>query len=80
MKTERQLNADILQITLKIREKYPELTKYISEMPETIPNQEFPEINAKILKEYYDSLKEIMTKYGQNHQKYQSKMSFKIQD
>jgi len=70
MKTERQLNADILQITLKIREKYPELTKYISEMPETIPNQEFPEINAKILKEYYDSLKEIMTKYGQNHQKY----------
>lgn len=68
MKTEVQLNADILKITLMIREKYPELSKYISEMPETIPNQESPEINAKILTEYHDSLKAIMTKYGQNHQ------------
>ncbi len=67
MKTEDQLNADILKITSIIREKYPELSKYISEMPETIPNEESPEINTKILTEYYDSLKAIMTKYEQNH-------------
>ena len=48
MKTEAQLNADILKITLLIRKEYPELTKYISEMPVTIPNEESPEINAKI--------------------------------
>ena len=60
MKTEAQLNADILKITLMIRERYPELSKYISEMPVTIPNVESPEINAKILADYYDSLEAIM--------------------
>ena len=66
MKTEAQLNADILKITLMIREHYPELSKYILEMPVTIPNVESPEINAKILKDYYDSLDAIMKKYAQN--------------
>lgn len=66
MKTEAQLNADILKITLMIREHYPELSKYISEMPITIPNVESPEINAKILANYYDSLESIMKKYAQN--------------
>ena len=67
MKTEEQLNADILKITLLIREKYPELSKYVSEMPITIPDVESPEINAKILTDYYDSLEAIMENYAQNH-------------
>ena len=66
MKNEAQLNADILKITLRIREEYPELSKYISEMPITIPNEPSPEINAKILQDYYDSLEAIMNKYAQN--------------
>ena len=66
MKTEEQLNADILKITLLIREKYPELSKYVSEMPITIPDVESPEINAKILTDYYDSLKAIVENYAQN--------------
>ena len=49
-----------------IREHYPELSKYILEMPVTIPNVESPEINAKILADYYDSLDAIMKKYAQN--------------
>ncbi len=68
MKTEVQLNADILKITLLIRKEYPELSKYIAEMPVTIPNKESPEINAKMLTDYYESLKVMMTKYAQNHQ------------
>lgn len=67
MKTEAQLNADILKITLIIREKYPELSKFISEMPITIPDVESPEINCGILKDYYDSLEAMMKKYAQNH-------------
>lgn len=67
MKTEAQLNADILKITLMIREKYPELSKYISEMPSTIPNVESPEINVKILKDYYDSLEVIIQNYAKSH-------------
>lgn len=67
MKTQAQLNADILKITLMIRKKYPELSKYISEMPITIPDVESPEINVKILQDYYDSLDSIMKKYGKSH-------------
>jgi hypothetical protein len=67
MKTEGHLNADILKITMMIREKYPELSKYISEMPITIPNVPSPEINAKILQEYYESLEAIMKKYATSH-------------
>ena len=37
MKTEKELNADILKKTLMIQEKFPELSKYIEEMPITIP-------------------------------------------
>lgn len=67
MKTEAQLNADILKITLMIREKYPELSTYISEMPVTVPNVESPEINAKILQDYFDSLNVIFKRYLISH-------------
>ena len=67
MKTESQLNADILKITSIIREKHPELSKYISEMPITIPNINSPEINVTLLADYYDSLAAMMKKYTQNH-------------
>lgn len=67
MKNEEQLNADILKITMIMREKYPELSKYISEMPATIPNEENPTINIENLQDYYDSLKVILIKYAPNH-------------
>lgn len=66
MKTEHELNADILKISMKIRENYPELSKYITEMPVTIPNVVSPEINIKSLSDYYDSLLELIKKYVQN--------------
>ena len=37
MKTEKQLNSEILEITMKIQDQFPELSKYIAEMPITIP-------------------------------------------
>ena len=67
MKTEKELNADILKITMVIQEKFPELSKYIAEMPVTIPNVATPEINVKILKDYYDSLEVLMKDYDKNH-------------
>ena len=32
MKTENQLNAEILEMTMKIQEQFPELSKYIAEI------------------------------------------------
>jgi hypothetical protein len=67
MKTEAELNDLILKITMKIQEKFPELNKYITEMPVTIPDSNNPEINLKKLQEYYDSLTALVNKYSPSH-------------
>lgn len=67
MKTEQELNDAILKITMKIRNDYPELTKYLNEMTVTIPDISSPEINIKILTDYYESLENIIKKYIPNH-------------
>ena len=67
MKTEEELNADILKVTMAIRDKYPELSKYILEMPVTVPNVKNPAIDLKNLQDYYNSLNEILKKYAPNH-------------
>ncbi|MBA4319582.1 MAG: hypothetical protein C0412_14365 [Flavobacterium sp.] len=66
MKTEKELNTAILEITMKIKEQFPELSKYILEMPVTIPNMENPEINRKALQDYYNSLKIMLKDYIEN--------------
>ncbi len=67
MKTEAELNADILKVTMTIKDEYPELSKYISEMPVTVPNEKNPVIDLKNLQDYYNSLNEILRKYAPNH-------------
>ena len=69
MKTEKELNSAILEITMKIREQFPELSKYILEMPVTIPNVENPEISRKSLQDYYESLDNVLKDYIENHNK-----------
>ncbi|MDP1745587.1 MAG: hypothetical protein Q8L90_08420 [Bacteroidota bacterium] len=64
---EKDLNSKILEITLKIKDQYPELSKYIEEMPVTIPDEKKPEITQKNLKAYYDSLNDVLSKYLLEH-------------
>lgn len=64
---EKELNSRILQITMKIKDKYPELSKYIEEMPVTIPDEKHPEITLQNLKIYNDSLNSILNKYILEH-------------
>lgn len=66
MKTEKQLNEGILKITMKIKKKFPELSKYILEMPVTIPILENPKINHKSLLEYHNSLEIVLKNYIEN--------------
>lgn len=61
------LYKKILAITMLIEEKYPELTKYLSEMPDTIPNENHPNIDEKALQDYYISLCDILTDYEIEH-------------
>lgn len=69
MKTEKELYASILKITMKIKSQFPELSIYISEMPETIPNIENPIMTISVLQEYYDSLHFLLKDYIENHTK-----------
>lgn len=68
MTTEKELNAKILEITMTINDKYPELSKYIGEIPITIPNESDPEITIKILKDYYNTLETILKNHTNNHE------------
>jgi hypothetical protein len=60
---EQRINASILSITMLIKDKYPELSKYIEEMPVTIPIDSDPEITLKNLNSYLDSLGNILNRY-----------------
>ena len=67
MKTESDLNDDILKITMLIEEKFPELSKYVDEMPVSAPDAVNPAVNQKNLQDYYDSLLALLKKYNTNH-------------
>ena len=63
MISEGELNSEILRVTLMIHTEYPELSKFIEEMPVTIPNVDQPEINILILTDYLDSLNSLRFHY-----------------
>lgn len=63
MISERELNEEILRVTLMIHTVYPELSKFIEEMPVTIPNVDQPEMNISILSDYLDSLNSLIFHY-----------------
>ncbi len=67
MKTEMDWNQDILRITMEIDQKFPELTKYINEIPVKIPEKDNKRINTKNLEDYYFSLVDIVNNYSKTH-------------
>ena len=68
METEDEINAKILKVTMVIQENYPELSKYLNEMPITIPVDSRPEVNVKNLQKYYDTLLTLFRNYVAEHQ------------
>ena len=69
MKSLKKINADILKITMEIQNSYPEIAKYLNEMPVTLPDLKDPLINRKAMQDYYDSLCVLLKKYSTNHNK-----------
>ena len=63
MKDKVVLNKKIIDITMLIQKKYPELSKYLAEMPITIPTDKNPKINIETLSSYYNSLDSMLSKY-----------------
>jgi hypothetical protein len=65
--SEKDLNSNILKITMRIKDQFPALSKYIEEIPVTIPDEKHPEISLKNLKIYYESLNSMLNKYLLEH-------------
>lgn len=63
MGSEQELHVAILKITMTIKDKYPELSKYMEKMSVTIPDVKNPEITCKNLSAYYESLKSMLDEY-----------------
>lgn len=68
METEAEINAKIMKITMVIQENYPELSKYLNEMPITIPIDSQPEVNIQNLQKYYETLLTFFRNYVAEHQ------------
>jgi hypothetical protein len=66
---EKELNAKILRVTMKIKDQYPELSKYLDEMPVTVPSEKDPEITLSHLQTYYESLNSLLNKYKADYPK-----------
>lgn len=65
MKTKIELEEGIMILTNKINSEFPELSKYIAEIP--VIETESSGVNNKNLEEYYESLKGIIKKYATTH-------------
>ena len=66
MKTSAELEQDILNITMDIDKKFPELSKYIKEMPITI-SENPTDVNDRNLEGYDNSLVEPLAEYAKTH-------------
>lgn len=70
MKSETELTQDILDITNKIHQEFPELIKYLKEMPLKFISSEKNGISAKRLSDYYNSLVDVVAEYSKTHLEY----------
>ena len=69
MELSRNILSEITQIIRDIEDNYPELQKYLDERPMTLPDENNPnaKMDDKVLNEYLISLKEMVSKYKDEH-------------
>ena len=67
MKTENQVQQDILSITQRIQEEFPELSIFIKEVPVNISENEGKGPGLKNMIEYFNSLEELINRYSKTH-------------
>ncbi|HEX9825090.1 MAG TPA: hypothetical protein VGA80_00695 [Flavobacteriaceae bacterium] len=63
MKTVKMLLTEISDLIAEIETNYPELYQYLDENPITIPNVEHPKIGTTELKNYLESLRDLLEKH-----------------
>lgn len=74
MKTKAELEQNIIDIIMTIHSSFPELSKYLAEMPDNDPDE--TDLDRKSLEEYYNSLLQIVTEYSKTHFPVQNELEF----
>ncbi len=67
MESQNGLNESILLTTLKIQNEFPELVKYLDELPKKFQSNTEKGVNNKELKDYLDSLNDLLETYSKQH-------------
>ncbi|OFZ54646.1 MAG: hypothetical protein A3D92_22655 [Bacteroidetes bacterium RIFCSPHIGHO2_02_FULL_44_7] len=65
--TSQALIEKILRVTSIIKLKFPELSKFLDEVPQSDFDPKHPKISLKDLNAYYQSLSSILNKYELEH-------------
>mgnify|MGYP003637920119 CR=1 FL=1 len=65
----RKVLGEISELTSDIETNYPELYRSLDENPLTIPAKNHPQVNKDDLKEYLESLKELIKHHLETHRK-----------
>ena len=63
MDTTHKLLIEILNITLEIKTKYPELYQYLDETPNTIPSGDNTRVDMIALENYLETLEDMLKSY-----------------
>jgi len=67
MQSKKMLNQSIIDITNRIYLEYPELTKYIREIPTISIDAKDEKISNQNLLDYYNSLNDTIAEYSKTH-------------
>ena len=67
MTTPEKLNEAIFLTTIRIQEEFPELVKYLEELPETIPSTNEQGVSTDDLEAYLESLNNLISTYSKEH-------------
>ena len=61
------IENEIIKLTTLIATEYPELYRYLEETPETVPSDNHPTINIKVMEDYLESLNQLLKHHIETH-------------
>lgn len=67
MNSLKTIENKVLKLILFIENKYPELYTFLDETPVTIPSINNPDMNKKIMEDYFESLKQLIKHHIETH-------------
>ena len=69
MQQQDDLSKEIFSTTAKIQEEYPELIKYLDEIPRNFHLTKNEGVSQKALKDYLNYLNNLLKTYAKEHRK-----------